>query len=259
MENNQNQFHDINDDKIIEIIKPYQEKINKLQEEISQKDLEIAQLKYKLYQYNNTNKNNNQLINSSQVNNNFISINIKLENNKKVSVQCKPQDKLLIPLQHFINLTLIKIEDYDVRIMKKGKKIKIHSTVEENGLIDKDYYILVKKKSNSENQEDESSDDDEEDELNYNNEILGTPINIIFESNTGIKVSIGSGRNNTFKDLVIKYCKIINHTLSLIKKNCVFVFNGQTLKLNNNKTLEQIGLKENSKVLVIYKSFYSNM
>ena len=56
MENNQNQFHDINDDKIIEIIKPYQEKINKLQEEISQKDLEIAQLKYKLYQYNNTNK-----------------------------------------------------------------------------------------------------------------------------------------------------------------------------------------------------------
>ena len=46
MENNQNQFHDINDDKIIEIIKPYQEKINKLQEEISQKDLEIAQLKY---------------------------------------------------------------------------------------------------------------------------------------------------------------------------------------------------------------------
>ena len=145
MENKQNQFHDINDDKIIEIIKPYQEKIKKLQEEISQKDLEIAQLKYKLYQYNNTNKYNNQLINSSQVNNNFISINIKLENNKKVSVQCKPQDKLLIPLQHFINLTLIKIEDYDFRIMKKGKKIKIHSTVEENGLIDKDYYILVKK------------------------------------------------------------------------------------------------------------------
>ena len=256
MENKQNQFHDINDDKIIEIIKPYQEKIKKLQEEISQKDLEIAQLKYKLYQYNNTNKNNNQLINSSQVNNNFISINIKLENNKKVSVQCKPQDKLLIPLQHFINLTLIKIEDYDVRIMKKGKKIKIHSTVEENGLIDKDYYILVKKKSNSENQEDESSDDDEEDELNYNNEILGTPINIIFESNSGIKVSIGSGRNNTFKDLVIKYCKIINQTLSLIKKKCVFAFNGQALKLNNKKTLEQIGLKENSKVLVIFKNAY---
>ena len=259
IENKQDQFNDLNDEKIIELIKPYQEKIKKLQEEISQKDLEIAQLKYKLYQYNIDNKNNNQInnsknqiTNSCQNDNNYISINMKFENSKKVSVQCKPQDNVEIPIKHFINLTVIKKEDYDFLIMKKGKKIKINSTVEENGLIDKDYYILVKKKSNNENQESESSDDDDN-EKNYNIEILGAPINIIFESNLGMKVSIGSGKNNTFKDLVIKYCQIIDQSLSFIKKNYVFLYNGQKLKINNKKTLEQIGLKENSDVLVIYK------
>ena len=260
MENKQNKFMNLKEEKVIELIKPYQEKIKKLQEEISQKDLEIAQLKYKLYQYNNTNKNinqisnsKNQIINTCPNDDNYISINIKFENGKKVSVQCKPQDKLEIPIQHFINTTVIKKEDFDFLIMKKGKKIKINSTVKENGLIKKNYYILVKKKSNNNNQEDESSDDDDDDDLNYNNEILGTPMNIIFESNSGIKISIGSGKNNTFKDLVIKYCQIINQSLSVIRKSCIFLYNSQKLKINNHKTLEQIGLKENSNVLIYYK------
>ena len=249
---------DLNDEKLIELIKPYQEKIKKLQEEISQKELEIAQLKFKLYQYNN-NKNNqqvnnskNQMINSILNDDNYLAINMKFENGPKVSVQCKSNDKLEVPIQHFLNLTVIKKEDYDFLIMKKGKKIKLNSTVKENGLIDKDYYILVKKKSNDENQENESSNEDD-DELNYNNKIFGTPINIIFKTNHGITFVVQSGKENTFKDLAIKYSQSIGESPSVIKKNTIFVYNNQKIKFNNDRTLEQIGIKEAKVVLVFYK------
>ena len=251
---------DLNDEKLIELIKPYQEKIKILQEEISQKELEIAQLKFKLYQYNNNNKNNqqvnnskNQMINSNLNDNNYLAINMKFENGQKVSVQCKSNDKLEVPIQHFLNLTVIKKEDYDFLIMKKGKKIKLNSTVKENGLIDKDYYILVKKKSNDKNQKNESSSEDD-DELNYNNKILGTPINIIFKTNSGITCVVQSGKENTFKDLAIKYSQRIGESPSFIKKNTVFIYNNQKIKFNNDRTLEQLGLNEKSSVFVVYQS-----
>ncbi len=53
----QNQFMNLNESKIDEIIKPFQEKIKILEDEIRQKDLEIARLKFKLYQKNEINPN----------------------------------------------------------------------------------------------------------------------------------------------------------------------------------------------------------
>ena len=137
--------------------------------------------------------------------------------------------------------------------MKNGKKIKLNSTVKENGLIDKDYYILVKKKSNDKNQENESSSEDD-DELNYNNKILGTPINIIFKTNRGITCVVQSGKENTFKDLAIKYSQRIGESPSVINKNTVFIYNNQKIKFNNDRTLEQLGLNEKSSVFVVYQS-----
>ena len=70
MNNMQNKSNS-NDINIEEIIKPFKEKIRKLQDEISEKDSEIAQLKYKLMKYDNANKANNQFINNNmgQMNN----------------------------------------------------------------------------------------------------------------------------------------------------------------------------------------------
>ena len=81
---NQSNSKDIN---IEEIIKPFKEKIRKLQDEISEKDSEIAQLKFKLMQYNNGNKVNNQFINNNmlqmnnKMNNNMVQMNNKMNNN----------------------------------------------------------------------------------------------------------------------------------------------------------------------------------
>ena len=64
MYNMQNQSNS-NEINIEEIIKPFQEKIKKLEDEIREKDLEIAKLKFKLLQIDNTNKNNQQFMNNN--------------------------------------------------------------------------------------------------------------------------------------------------------------------------------------------------
>ena len=64
----QNQFMNFNESKIDKIIKPFQDKITMLQEEIRQKDLIIARLNYKLEQYN-INNPNQQSFNNNQMNN----------------------------------------------------------------------------------------------------------------------------------------------------------------------------------------------
>jgi len=57
--NIQNQYNsrDVN---IEEIIRPFKEKVKKLNDELLERDTEIANLKYKLMQYNNSNNNISQ-------------------------------------------------------------------------------------------------------------------------------------------------------------------------------------------------------
>jgi len=54
-----------NEINIEELVKPYQEKIEKLEKEIKEKDFEITQLKFKLMQNNNTNKDTIQFMNNN--------------------------------------------------------------------------------------------------------------------------------------------------------------------------------------------------
>ena len=55
---NNNNFYLNGNNVAEELIKPYQEKIKKLEKEIEEKDLQITQLKYKLFQYKKGNNNN---------------------------------------------------------------------------------------------------------------------------------------------------------------------------------------------------------
>ena len=244
----------LNDEKILELIKPYQEKIKDLQEEISKKDLEITLLKYKLYQYTDDNKTNNKIkdINSSD-NNKFIRINFKYDNGTNVfdvPVQCKSDDKLEIAINHFLVFTVIKKEEYDFLITKKIKKRNLNLTAEENGLIGNNYYISVRKKLNYENQKDDSSSDEEDALSNFNNNILGNLINIMFKGSSGVNIIIQSGTNNTVKDLVMKYLQKIGEPLTSYKKGFNFIFKAKKLNIDD-KTLEQIGLKEKSEIVVV--------
>lgn len=73
----------------------------------------------------------------------------------------------------------------------------------------------------------------------------------MFESSSGLKVNILIGLNNTFKDAATIFCKKINIIPSLIGEKIHLMFNGCVLKMKDKKTLEQIGIIGNSKILII--------
>ena len=332
---NQSNSKDIN---IEEIIKPFKEKIRKLQDEISEKDSEIAQLKFKLMQYDNGNKANNQFINNNmgqmnnQMNNNMgqmnyqmnpmnnngnqmsmnminnpfnmmnnqfnmnnmmnnfmmnnqmnqmdnmgsqinemeneklprmemgyqnqliknLSIEVRMEKGEAISVNCRSNDKMKNLIQKFCTKACIdKVEDYDFIIIKK-EEAKLDSSIEENGIKQKDYILAIKKlDKNMEGQVDQSLNDKKESYfIEENPKILGEPIVVYFDASTGQKVSIPIGLNNTIKDAFILFCNKMAINYSDIEKEIFFIYNGRKLECDDITTLKQIGIRNNISITV---------
>ena len=70
-------------------------------------------------------------------------------------------------------------------------------------------------------------------------------------SNGGLNVNILIGLNNTFKDAATIFYKKINIIPSFVEKKIFFLFNGSALKMKDKKTLEQIGIKGNSRIFAL--------
>ena len=157
-----------------------------------------------------------------------------------------------VPIKHFAIKVGINIEDYDFHIVKKIKDM--NSTIEENGLTSKKYYIQAQKKSN----DNEESSDDENDIIQPNLipqiKINGDIINLVFILNTGLNVIIKIGINNTFKEAVIKLSQKIGESFSKLKKNYVFLYNARQLSSENAYTLKQNNLRDKSSITVISQS-----
>ena len=72
----------------------------------------------------------------------------------------------------------------------------------------------------------------------------------MFKGSSGVNIIIQSGTNNTVKDLVMKYLQKIGEPLTSYKKGFNFIFKAKKLNIDD-KTLEQIGLKEKSEIVVV--------
>ena len=81
MQNMPNQFMNLNQNNLQELIKPYKDKIKKLEKELEEKSEEITQLKLQLLQYNNSNKQqfmNNNMDNMNNIMNQMCMMNINM-------------------------------------------------------------------------------------------------------------------------------------------------------------------------------------
>ena len=89
MQTMQNQIMNFNETNLEELIRPYQEKIRKLEDEISQKDFLITQLKFKLSQNNYVNKKNQQFMNNigNNMDNQFNQNQMNMMNNNNLGNQ----------------------------------------------------------------------------------------------------------------------------------------------------------------------------
>ena len=285
----QNQFMNCNESKIDEIIKPFQEKIKVLEEEIRTKDSEIARLKFKLYQKEEININPMNQMNfpMNQMNpmNNLMG-QMNLMNNQMNQMNLMNNQMNMVNDLMNVNMQMNKkeIDSLKVDFLMKDRKISIPSLSNDKMeevikkfytkvmIENESYEFFIKKKINNNltleengigkencifvekvkpnNNSSTTKINDLNTKENYNTEILGDPINIGFNASSGLKVIITVGKNNTIKDALIKYCNKIGVDTSLIGKEIIFLFNAEKLNIEDRKKIGQL-LKDNDQITVI--------
>ena len=94
MRNNKNQYINLNESYLEELIRPYKEKIEKLENEVKEKQKEIDKLKLKLFQNNSLNKNNQQFMNNmgNPINNQFNNMNMMNNMGNQMNMMNNPMN-----------------------------------------------------------------------------------------------------------------------------------------------------------------------
>jgi hypothetical protein len=182
----------------------------------------------------------------------YLSIKVRMEKGGKVYVPCKCNDKMERVIKNICIKACIQKEDYDFIIIKE-EKAKLDSSVEQNG-IDQKAYILAKKKLTNNKENQSLGDKKEPNSFEDSPKILGKQINLFFIINAGFKVLIQIGLNNTIKDALIKFCNKVGISLSCVENGLYFLFDASKLNCEDNRTLEQIGIKDCHSITVVDSS-----
>jgi len=278
--NNQNEqmmanFMDYNNLKIKNIIKPYEEKIKKLEKEIMDKDFEIASLKDKLYNMFNINQNPPffnpimQQMMQMNINNMNLMPNNNNEDKKKnvwyrtikfrwksknatVSVQVKSDDKIQTAIQKFCSKA--NCDKSLFSFIYNSKIISDNLSISEYGISDGDEIIVDEKKktnqlknlSSHESSSDKDSSDDDNNTIpnktNFSNNLETdnmNKINVFFECGTGFKINLIISRKETISKLLKSFFLKVGLSLSY-SKDIFFAFNGLILSPNDNRIIEEV-------------------
>ena len=290
----QNQFMNFSELKIEEIIKPFQEKIKTLEEEIRQKDLEIARLKIKLLKKDDdnpmpqffNNNNNNQMNNQFQMPHQFNQMNNQFQMPNQFNQTNYLMNKMNNNQFNQMNNNMAQKDTHSPNI---SRNLNIEFQIENSGKIsvqcksdekmedainkfcckanlEKELYkflfnVFVEKKKTGDIVEEKNailSSLQRAEKFSVanklNDEISGDPIYINFNSSSGLKVMVLLGKNNTVKEAILKYCKKIDIPESIIGKKIVFLFNGHKLDVNGETKLGQIFGHDNVSITVVDQS-----
>jgi len=279
------QLMDYNDLRIKNIIKPYEEKIKKLEEIIAQKDFQITCLKDKLYRNSLKNKNQqflntNPLMNQNQfpninpitdqsnVSNVKKNLNIPLPLNiifmldkgPKVTIQCQNNEKIETIIKKLSCKADIKEENYSFFYMGKKIDINTNKTASELGIMDGQTILAIKKNINLENKnsylsEDNSSSssDSLEEETNKqcNNLNSNEIINIRFQSAGNRNIFVQINKNDTVSNLLKSYAKKIGISKNLIGERKKFLFNSKILSLDDNRKIKDIFINDLGSIITV--------
>ena len=183
----------------------------------------------------------------------YLSIRVKMEDGHQILVQTTSDDKIEKAINNFCTKAVIREkDDYDFFVVKE-LNAKFNSTVEEIGINGNDDYILVKKKiirNKNDNLNENNIRINEVKKIKKNKNLInpnikGTHINLIFNNNKS-SVVVDVGILNTIKEAIILYYSKTNDD-----QNLMFFFNNERLNPNDNKTLDQIKIKDKSHITVI--------
>ena len=189
------------------------------------------------------NSNNNVLSTVEIGNNNnkkevkFLSIIFRTQDGGgSIMIQCKSDDKMEDAINKFCSKAYLKKEDY--KFIFNGKRVIFDSTVEENGLIDNSNILVVKKSQSEISQSIEANNNNQD--IKNNNSMLGEPIQLFFETNSGSKLVINIGINNTVREAEYKFCEKLDIPTSTLK---YFKFLNNGRELNPDMKISDSELK----------------
>ena len=183
----------------------------------------------------------------------YLSIRVKMEDGHQILVQTTSDDKIEKAINNFCTKAVIREkDDYDFFVVKE-LNAKFNSTVEEIGINGNDDYILVKKKiirNKNDNLNENNIRINEVKKIKKNKNLInpnikGTHIRLIFKKyNSPVAVDVGI--LNTIKEAIILYYSKTNDD-----QNRMFYFNGKQFHPNDNRTLDQINIRNSDQITVI--------
>jgi len=84
--------------------------------------------------------------------------------------------------------------------------------------------------------------------------IINDPITIQFATTTGIKFNFVLSPNLKFKEVVNMLFKKFNISFEKLKKEAIFIFKGREINIDSSETLNELDLKNNSKIVIFASS-----
>ena len=262
-----NQMNDNITRRIKTIVEPYEKKIKELEEQIRQKDFEIAVLKEKCYQAEKNNINNNfQGINPFQIpmgmnnidiglgmppmvnmnNNNeysdIITLIFRGINDIKIIQKCFIDDEF-----GFVQKKILKkINDpSDIKFIFNAKNTIPNLTVSELGMTDNANIFMVKVKISNNNSNTSNISLKSQESSSFK-------IRIMFKTSQGILLNIPFDNEISIGSALQKYLIRVNRE-DLIKSNqekIVFIYNASKLSINDNRRLKDIILGDQATIMV---------
>ena len=262
-----NQMNDDITRRIKTIVEPYEKKIKELEEQIRQKDFEIAVLKEKCYQAEKNNINNNfQGINPFQIpmgmnnidiglgmppmvnmnNNNeysdIITLIFRGINDIKIIQKCFIDDEF-----GFVQKKILKkINDpSDIKFIFNAKNTIPNLTVSELGMTDNANIFMVKVKISNNNSNTSNISLKSQESSSFK-------IRIMFKTSQGVLLNIPFDNEISVGSALQKYLIRVNRE-DLIKSNqekIVFIYNASKLSINDNRRLKDIILGDQATIMV---------
>ena len=231
---------DEEDIRVKNIVEPYEKKIKELEEIIRQKDFEISVLKYKLFNFNNIQGNNNLLNINMNMNNQMMNmrninfpnindeINIKFidENNKKTIIKFSKYAKTKKLLEKYINDNN-RFSDIREHIFTcNNNKLIPGLTLEKNNINDSSTIYVKRKKIFG---------------LMFKYE--GRYIHINLDENTSVCMAIIYFLLEIDReDLIVD---LMNNTIHF-----AMIFNAETINVNEIKTIKEYFKQDNAVITV---------
>ena len=262
-----NQMNDDITTRIKTIVEPYEKKIKELEEQIRQKDFEIAVLKEKCYQAEKNNLNNNfQGINPLQIpmemnnmdiglgmppmvnmnNNNeysdIITLIFKGMNDIKIMQKCFIDDEFGF-VQKKILKKINNPSNIQLKFIFNAKNTIPNLTVSELGMTNNAHIFIVMASHNTSNTSNISLKSQESSSFK---------IRIMFKTSQGSLLNIPFDNEISIGSALQKYLIRVNRE-DLIKSNqekIVFIYNASKLSINDNRRLKDIILGDQATIMV---------